>query len=194
MNLQIAGMIIVGLLCGASYVVYIRDIIRGITKPERASWFIWSVLGLIALTSQYALGARASLVLVLTQTIGVTLIFILSLWRGVGLPGYKDIMALFFAGLGLLLWYFTESPLVALVIVIAIDAIGVVLTAIKAYSDPYSETVSAWVLAGLAGTVTLCTLQSYSLGIVLYPIYTILLNVVVLSVIYLARQGIRYHP
>ena len=189
MNIQLIGAIIVGLLCIASYATYIRDIFLGKTKPERASWLIWSVLGTIALASQYALGSRASLVLVLTQTIGVTVIFILSLWRGAGLPGNKDIIAIFFACLGLVLWHYTHQPVLALLVVIAIDAIGGALTATKAYKDPSSETLSTWFFAGLAGVVTFATISNISIGVLLYPIYTIALNITVLTAIYLGRRN-----
>ena len=191
MNLQILGAIVVGILYIASYVTYIRDIIPGKTKPERASWLIWLVLGTIALTSQYALGARVSLALVLTQTLGVTIIFILSLWRGVGLPGHKDVVAIIFACLGLVLWVYTDQPILALLIVIAIDAIGVYLTAIKAYKYPSSETVSAWALACLAGVVTVLTIGDFSIGVLLYPIYTIILNIVILAAIFAGKK--MYH-
>ncbi|KKT58129.1 MAG: hypothetical protein UW52_C0064G0012 [Candidatus Gottesmanbacteria bacterium GW2011_GWA1_44_24b] len=44
-----------------SYFPYVRDTLRGKTKPERASWFIWATLGAIAFFSQLAKGATDSL-------------------------------------------------------------------------------------------------------------------------------------
>lgn len=34
---------------------YLRDIMRGKTKPERATWFIWAMLGIIAFSAQATL-------------------------------------------------------------------------------------------------------------------------------------------
>ena len=50
-----------GVLSGGSYIPYLRDIFRHTTKPERASWLIWAVLGSIAFFSQLAEGATWSL-------------------------------------------------------------------------------------------------------------------------------------
>ena len=38
-------------------VPYIRDILRGKTRPHRGTWLIWSVLGATAFASQFADGA-----------------------------------------------------------------------------------------------------------------------------------------
>lgn len=38
-----------------AYVPYIRDIFRGKTKPERTSWFIWSILGKMGSATIYAI-------------------------------------------------------------------------------------------------------------------------------------------
>ena len=54
---------------------YIRDIFRLETKPERGSWFIWTVLGFIAFFSQLAKGATDSLWLTAGQTAAVFIFF-----------------------------------------------------------------------------------------------------------------------
>src|SRR5690242_9985195 len=93
--------IIAGIITLVAYIPYIRDIFNGTTKPVRATWFIWSVLSGIALTSQIASGGRWSVVMTLAQMGGVTAVFILSLKHGYGGLGKKEFVSLIVAALGL---------------------------------------------------------------------------------------------
>ncbi len=113
-------------------VPYIRDIFLLKTKPERASWFIWTVLGFISFFSQYAKGATNSLWLTAGQTCAVLIIVILSIKYGVGGFTKRDIRALIGAGVGLALWYLTKEAAWAIFFVIAVDSIGSSLTALQA--------------------------------------------------------------
>ena len=58
---------ILGLLAGlvgvADTVPYVRDTVRGRTRPHRGTWLIWGVLAVVACVSQRADGASWSLVL-----------------------------------------------------------------------------------------------------------------------------------
>ena len=58
--LQIGG-IIACVLSVVAFLPYIRDTISGNTRPERASWLIWSVLSTISFFSQVYEGAGISL-------------------------------------------------------------------------------------------------------------------------------------
>ena len=55
---------ILQLVAGAPYV---RDILRGTTRPQRATWTIWTTLSFVVLASQWASGATWSLVLMVGQ-------------------------------------------------------------------------------------------------------------------------------
>ncbi|HEX5259825.1 MAG TPA: hypothetical protein VFW18_00005, partial [Gaiellales bacterium] len=48
-------------------VPYVRDILRGLTRPHRGTWLIWSALGATAFASQFADGASWSLAMVGVQ-------------------------------------------------------------------------------------------------------------------------------
>ncbi|HXS15200.1 MAG TPA: hypothetical protein VN711_03665, partial [Candidatus Saccharimonadales bacterium] len=97
-----------------SYVPYVRDIFAGKAKPERASWFIWTVLVFIQFFSQLTKGAHYSLWLSGSQLFGITLIFLLSLKFGYGRLRRNDYIALAVAGLGLIFWYITHDAALAL--------------------------------------------------------------------------------
>lgn len=52
-----------GILVSASFLPYIKDIFQLKTKPQRTTFFIWSLLGGIAFFSQLAKGASYSFLL-----------------------------------------------------------------------------------------------------------------------------------
>lgn len=183
---------IFGLLAGVvaiiSFLPYIVDIFRGKTKPERASWFIWAVLGGIAFFSQFAKGATDSLWLPGVQTFGVALIFLLAMKFGTGGFAKRDKIALLCAALGLVLWYITSEAAIALFIVIAVDAAASVLTIIKSYEDPESETIISWVLFSVSGILAAFAVGSWNLVLLSYPFYIFLTNAVVVTTIYLGKN------
>jgi hypothetical protein len=174
--------IIIGLL------PYIRDILRKTTKPERASWLIWTVLGSIAFFSQLVKGATNSLWMTGIDTLAVAIIFLLSIRYGEGGLMKRDIAALFVALFGLVLWYFTKEAAVALFLVIIIDMSGSILTVIKSYEDPGSETMIAWILAGLAGLLSAISVGSLNWILLSYPLYICLANWAVVVAMVLGKN------
>ncbi len=173
--LEALGMLsgVLGFIC---CIPYIRDILLKKTKPERASWFIWTILGSISFFSQLAKGATNSLWMTGADTLGVVITFIMAIRYGTGGLNSKDIKALLVAVFGLILWYFTHEPAFALAIVILVDGSGAILTIMKAYEDPGSETMSAWFLSGLAGFVAALSVGSFNWILLSYPIYIGLAN------------------
>jgi hypothetical protein len=87
---------------------YIRDILRKTTIPERAPWFIWTVLGIISFFALLAEGATWSLFLIGAFVLGDLLIFGLSLKYGSGGLRKRDLVALVVSGIGLYIWYLTQ--------------------------------------------------------------------------------------
>jgi len=172
-------------------VPYARDILLLKTKPERASWFIWTVLGFIAFFIQLAKGATDSLWLTAGQTFAVFIIVLLSIKYGAGGLGKRDRLALIAAGVGLLLWYFTSEPLYALLIVIVIDSIGSLLTALKSYEDPGSETLSTWIMSGASGVFGCLAVGSLSPVLLAYPFYIVITNSSIAVCIFIGRTRMR---
>ena len=168
---------------------YIRDILQKKTKPERASWFIWTVLGSIAFFSQLAKGATNSLWLTGVDTAGVAVTFILALRFGEGGLNSRDIKALTAASIGVVLWFFTKEATLALLITILVDASGAILTIIKAHEDPGSETMSMWILSGLSGLAAAFAVGSFNWILLSYPLYIWIANWSVAVAMVLGQKG-----
>lgn len=177
-----------GLAIVSSFIPYIRDIFLGKTKPERISWLIWTILGAISFSSQLSEGASYSLFLPGIQALGDLLIFILAIKYGLGGFLKRDIIALVGAGASLILWYITQEAAVALFIVIFIDAIGVVLTVLKSYENPETETVSAWALTSLAGFFGCLAVGTFDLVLLAFPFY---IFIGCLAIIVAIKMGFR---
>ena len=169
---------------------YVRDIFTKYTKPERASWFIWTVLTSIAFFSQLARGATDSLWLTGGQTLAVLVVFILSLKYGVGGFTRRDISALVGAAIGLIVWYFTQEAAYALVITIIVDAVGTLLTVIKSYQEPETETISTFVISGTSGIFGALAVGSWSVILLAYPLYLVIANYSIVISILLGKHRI----
>lgn len=161
------------LLAGPPYII---NTIRRRTQPERATWFIFSVLGLIALGSQLSLGANWSLVFTALDTLGSIATFGLSLWYGVGGFTKLDRLALAIAAIGVLVAVIAHAPLVALSGVILADVSGTLLTVRKAYQQPETETTISWLLVGTAALFGMLAVGRLQADLLLFPAYLLLAN------------------
>ena len=170
---------------------YIRDILRGKTKPERASRFIWAVLMAVSAFSQFAKGGTFSVLFTAFNGLGVLSIAILSIWYGVGGFTKRDKIGLCGVALSLILWYFTREPAVALILVIIIDFIGAILTIMKSYEHPETETLSMWLWAAVFGTLGALSVGSWNPILVAFPIYIGSIDLITAIVIILGRRRLR---
>ena len=139
-----------------AYIPYAIDTFAGRTRPQRASWLIWSVLSIIAFSAQFYEGASTSLWFAGSQAAASVLIFGLSLRKGTGsIFNSSDYITLVIAGVGVLVWYLTETAAYTLVITITISLLGGVATATKAWHDPESETLMTWVISLVASVLAI---------------------------------------
>ena len=165
-----------GVLCLIAYIPYIRNIFKGHTKPERMSWLLWLVLGIISFFAQISLGATFSLVLAAVLTLGSLIIFILSLRFGIGGLILRDIVALTLSLAGFGIWIISDRPLIALCINIGIGSISALLTILKTKEQPNTETSSTWLLASIAGLLSLISINRIEFSLMAYPAYIVITN------------------
>ncbi len=163
-------------LSAVAYAPYIRDTIAGRTRPHRASWLIWSVLGAIAMMSQIDEGAGASLWFAVIQVGATITIFALSTKRGRGtLISDRDIPVIAVAGFGLVLWSTTGQSVYALVITMGISLVGGLPTALKSYYDYESETLGTWAIALAASALAVLAVGAFNPVLLAYPAYLLVL-------------------
>jgi hypothetical protein len=175
----------------ASTAPYVVDTLRRSTVPHRGSWFIWSVLEVVAVESQRADGARWSLLPLGAQAAGTCLIFVLSLRLGSGGLSRVDLGLMALAAAGVAGWLAADEPLIATACVIAADLIGGLMMLPKAWHRPHSETASTFLMASVGGVMTAGSVGSMSLGLLAYPIYFMLVNGFLAGVIVHRRRSLK---
>ena len=165
-----------------AYLPYMLHTLQGHTRPHRACWLIWSALALIAFFSQSYEGATVSLWFSGAQALCTTTIFLLAVVRGQGrFMTRADGSVLCIAGLGLVLWYMTDSAVFALLISITISLLGGILTMSKVYWFPNSETMSTWALSFVASCFALASVGQLDWVLLAYPLYLFVLNGAIVS-------------
>ena len=168
--------VLAGILAVADTIPYVRDTLRGTTRPHRGTWLIWGVLAIVVCFSQRADGATWSLIMAGAQALVTSLVFLLAIHRGVGgLSAIEAVMIAIAMG-GVIGWFVADEPIVATVCVVAADLIGVAMMVPKTYRDPYSETFTMFAFASLGGALAAAAVGAADLALLLYPIYYCLVN------------------
>ena len=170
------------------FVPYVRAIVRGTTKPERASWWIWTILMLIAFAAQAAAGATWSLFLTGALFVGDLVIALLSLRHGYGRFKPIDFMSLAVAALGISLWKLTDSPLAALIVIVGVDFLGNWLTLLKSWRAPYTENIITWVFMSAAAIAGALSVGSFGTAKIIFPAYIAIANCITASAIIYRRH------
>ncbi len=75
-------------------VPYVRDVLRGRTRPQRVTWFIWSVLAIVTFCAQVGDGATWSVAMAGAQAVSTLVVFVLSNRHGQGGTGRTDVRPL----------------------------------------------------------------------------------------------------
>lgn len=166
--------IVAGLLSFAAYTLYIITSIWGKTRPNRATWWILTLVGVLIASSYYASGARSTIWIALSYVAGPLIIGLISLKHGEGGWSSFDKGCLLAALLSLVLWFLFRGPLITLLINIAIDFIALLPTIRKSYLRPIGENKVAWALESLAAAVNMLAITKWSFAIVVYPLYLLL--------------------
>jgi hypothetical protein len=171
---------IVLLLGNIPYIISIR---RGATRPNLVTWGIWTTIGFILLGSYQAIGATNTLWLLIAQVISQCVITIYAFKYSQGSWNRLDRICLAGAGLSLLLWWQSGSPLVALLMNTAMDLLGAIPTIKKVYYDPTSEDLRAWAIYFVAAVLNLLAIDNFSISFIVFPLYLFCLNFVVLTLL-----------
>ena len=171
---------ILGLLAGlvgvADTLPYVRDTVRGRTRPHRGTWLIWGVLAVVTCVSQRAAGASWSLVLTASQAVLTGVVFALAVRHGEGGVTAFELSAMAVACAGVAGWVLARESLVAVACVIAADLSAAAMMTPKTYRDPHSETLAMYALASVGGALAAGAVGALDVRLLLYPVYYCLAN------------------
>lgn len=177
-----------GLLEFSAFALYYISILNGKTRPNRATWFVLTVVGVMIVMSYYASGARETLWVPLSYAIGPFIAFLLSLKYGEGGWTPFDRFCLFACFVSIVFWKISHSSTVTLFASILIDFFGLLPTIKKAYLDPKSEDRTAWSVTSLSNFLNILAVSSWTFVIGFYPVYMFLVNGLVTALLFLRNK------
>ncbi len=120
---------------------YIKNIIKGNTKPNKITWLLWGVAPLIATFAAISNGVRLAVLPVFMAGFGPLVIFVFSLFNKKAYWKIEkfDYICGLFSILALIFWGVTKEPLVAIVFAILSDFFAGIITVKKAWLYPETE-------------------------------------------------------
>ncbi len=187
--------VLAGLVGVFDTVPYLRDVMRGSTRPHRGTWLIWSALAVVVCLAQWADGASWSLIMLLTQAVLTTAVFAVAIARGQGGTTIIELALIAAAAAGVTGWLLSGEPLVATVCVVAADLIAAAMMVPKTYHDPGSETLATFVYASIGGALAAGAVgvaDNAGATLLLYPIYYCLANGAIAVLIHHRRTVLRW--
>jgi hypothetical protein len=170
---EIAG-ILAGVLSLVGYIPYIYATVKGETRPNKATWMIWTLVGGLLAFSYLAQQGLSSSWLPLGYFVGPFIVAILSFWYGYSSWTKLDIICVIAAIISIVPWVLSDNATMTLLINLLIDSLGAIPTLIKTYHEPETEDLNAWLIFFIANTIQLFAVTTLNLA-VLYPIYLFLL-------------------
>ena len=167
---------IAGVCSFCGFLPYWWAIWQGKTRPNRATWWIWLIVGLIIAFSYRAAGAGSTMWVPITYVIGPLVTCLLAIKLGEGGWTKFDRICLLSTGVSLVGWAILKSPEITLIINLVIDLLGALPTIRKSRQDPYSEDLFAWLIFGVANTFNVLAIDRWIWQVAVYPIYMFVLT------------------
>jgi len=168
MDIKIILTIIATAIGVVAFLPYLRDIFSLKTKPHAYTWLIWAITQGTAVFGIWRGGGGWG---ALNLTIGilfVVAIFFFSLKYGTKNITKSDTIILIAALSAIVVWWQLDRPLISVIMVSAIDVIGFIPSFRKSYKDPWSETLTSWVLFSISNIFAILALKEYNFLTVTY--------------------------
>ncbi len=156
---------------------YIKDTLKGKTKPNRITRLIRAVAPLIATFSALHEGITRSILPVFIAGFCPLLVFLSSFYNK---QAYRKIEKLDYICLGLsiialILWFTTHNAILVIIFAILSDLFAAIPTIIKARKYPETETMICYIWGLFSASTSFFAIQSRQFIEIWFPIYLILM-------------------
>jgi len=155
--------------------VYLRDTLRGTTKPNRVTWLLWAFAPLLAAVVEFdqGVGLRA----LPTFMIGFMplLVFAASFVNPASVWKVRrfDYACGAISVIGTLVWLITRNGVLAISAAIAADFMAGLPTVQKSWTHPETETVHSYAGAAISMAVVLLTIDHWTFDVAAFPIFIV---------------------
>ncbi|MCK5476277.1 MAG: hypothetical protein KAI71_06915, partial [Candidatus Pacebacteria bacterium] len=179
MDYKLIIAIIAASLVVIAYIPYFKDIFARKTKPHLFTWLIWGITQGTAIAVLLHGGGKFGSISLIVGAVLVFIVFLLSFKYGTRDVTVSDKVVLALALLAIVVWWKLDSPLVAVLMVSAIDGMGYIPTIRKSFKDPWSETLSFWGIMTIICLLTIFANAEYNLLTVTYLLVLFIANLFV---------------
>lgn len=157
------------LIAVISYGFYLRDMLRGKTKPHGLTWLIWGTLNTFIFFQQLAADAGPGAWVTGSAALANLIIFALSFKYGERRVMLIDWFSLVAAVFVLVFWYQTSDAVLSVILACSISLLGFAPTIRKAWKGAHEETALTYALNSLKFLIALFALQTVNIVTALYP-------------------------
>lgn len=159
-----------------NYLPYLIGVVRQTLHPHAFSWIIFTIITATVSAAQFSAGAGAGAWATAATALTTFLIAGFALRnRGYRITGF-DTASLIGALIAIPAWVVSDNPLLAVVILTCVEALGFLPTYRKAWLHPRDESRLAFSLTILKYTLALGAMQIYSLTTILFPVALIVFS------------------
>jgi len=171
---------------------YVRDTLRGTTSPNRVTWSLWALEGILAfgVELQQHVGLASWMTLMLGFIPCVVVFASFKNPRSAWKIGAFDIFCGSISLAGLAFWAFVNEPTIALVSFVCADQVAALPTLRKSWLAPSTESPWAFVMGCLNCGITILTLKVFTTEGALFP-GCIVVTDFILAVMIMTRVGPR---
>jgi hypothetical protein len=150
---------------------YVRDTLRGTTSPNRVTWSLWAIEGILAfgVELQQHVGVAAWMTLMLGFVPFVVVVASFKNSHSVWKIGVFDIFCGSISLAGLVFWAFINEPTIALVSFVCADQVAALPTLRKSWLAPSTETPWTYFMGCLNCVITILTLKVLTTEGALFP-------------------------
>lgn len=171
--------------------LYMRTIVAGKTKPHAFSWLLWAIVMGVVFLAQFVNQAGAGSWQTLISAGLCAVVAALAFRQGDQKATRSDWIALLLSLSAIPLWMAMKDPLLAIILLTAIDAAGFYPTFRKAYFAPFEENLFRPFRAAIVFTVAVLALEHYTLTTYLYPVSLIVIELLLGMMLLWRRASLR---
>jgi hypothetical protein len=193
MDLKLFSAVIVACMLVAAIIPYVSDIFKGKTKPHLYTWLVWMVTGAIGTGALIYGGGGYP---VYTMGIGTALcgiVVFLSFKYGTRNITLSDTLALIVCAVAVFIWLGLNNPLWSAILGVTIDIVAYWPTLRKTFVEPWSESLSSWLLWILTPAFSVLALDAYNIFTIVNYLPIFFVNLVFLA-LFLVRRKIIPKP
>ncbi|OGK14707.1 hypothetical protein A3C98_03515 [Candidatus Roizmanbacteria bacterium RIFCSPHIGHO2_02_FULL_37_15] len=160
---------------------YLINVIRGKIKPNKVSYFLWSLAPIIAFAAEIKQGVGLQSLMTLSVGIFPLAIFFASYlnrkayWK----LNRFDLTCGALSLIGLVLWQVTKVGNIAIFFSIISDGLAYVPTIAKAYKFPETESAWPWLADSINGLLTLLTITTWNFANFGFPLFFLIISLLV---------------